>query len=113
MSDLAEKLLKVVDHLDRLAEAAIQDGYSLSVVGERGENYFSTCSPEDTRRRCAADREIVKLHEPVDALLEYFLGPKVPVCSVCAEPNHGLVSKDDEYPCETLRLLARGYGIQP
>jgi radical SAM superfamily enzyme with C-terminal helix-hairpin-helix motif len=60
---------------------------------------------------CAAARKVIRLHKPVTATLENFRGPQVSVCSICVEPNYGLVSRRDKYPCATVKVL-RGAGEQ-
>jgi hypothetical protein len=57
-------------------------------------------SPESVLRRCAADRKLLELHRPMD-----HEGEMAVFCSECD------VSGDYPYfPCQTLRILAEGYG---
>lgn len=56
--------------------------------------------PESVLRRCAADRKLLELHRPMD-----HEGEMAVFCSECD------VSGDYPYfPCQTLRILAEGYG---
>ena len=51
-------------------------------------------------RRCAADRKILDLHPQAE---DYRW-----LCALCREEGQNI---DCTYPCDTIRLLAEGYGV--
>lgn len=121
--DIAEKILTAISqrekfaerHKKLLAEIADQSGIRPVTTEQfraRVAFMYGYCPLVDLRH-CAADREIVALHKTVEATADNFRGPKIQICAVCVDTNHGLVSKDDIYPCATLLAKARGYDIQP
>ncbi|MFH9235996.1 hypothetical protein [Streptomyces globisporus] len=65
--------------------------------------------PAGVRRRCTADRKLVKLHRPVvlrgGGGAEYF--NTTVVCTSCEPPRQ---FPETAYPCATLCALAEGYG---
>ena len=98
MSDLAEQILAAVEMRSQLA-----DEHHLGRCAVfRDFPYAEPCDctgPREVRNDCAADREIVGLH-----VVKYDF-----YCSECGTPDEYPV----RWPCPTLRILARGYGIQP
>lgn len=69
---------------------------------EREGQHIIHNDPATALRRCAADRKIVELHEPVAG----FSGQQCTTCVGCWATEEG-----EDWPCENLRLLAEGYGI--
>ena len=58
--------------------------------------------PHAVLRRCAADRKIVGLHQREPA------GKGYVDCSACHSPYE---HESEEWPCDTLKALAEGYGV--
>jgi len=104
-SNIAEKLLEAI----KAAEDAVPPLHiGARYVGPRTE------AERGVLRRCTADREIIALHKPATVYVESWNKPKRQVCVSCSEHvGEGMYSDDYLYPCETLLVLARGYGIQP
>lgn len=110
MSDLADQILAVITTVEltgRLGDPPlgfILDGREhhpddVEIVYETGRG-----ERDAVLRRCAADRELVALHAMDD------LGR--PACQVCSEVQFS-EDRAMDWPCPTLRAVARGYGIQP
>jgi hypothetical protein len=83
---------------------------------EAAAEHFALYGPESVLRRCAADRKLLELHEPVpnhgrfsepecpDDCDGQHNGP--PVCMACRDYAGDPLNA----PCLTVRLLAEGYG---
>jgi hypothetical protein len=117
MSDLAEQILDAIDWLDQLAAAAIDSGgYSLTVVGVQGEAYyFNAMTPQDARRRCAADREIVALYVDTKRISTAGWRKANAGGRITDAEAQEVMQADNELDVldTVLEILARGYGIQP
>lgn len=85
------------------------NGYSVHEValarmtGRQGEalaEHIASNDPDAVLRRCEADRKLIELHSQ-SAELGW-------LCALCGGEGQNL---DCTYPCDTLRLVAAGYGI--
>lgn len=86
-SDSANEVALVMRSTGRQAEAIAE--------------HIAHNDPAAVLRRCAVDKALVALHpqESTDRRWE---------CELCGPEGQNI---DCTYPCDTLRLLARGYGI--
>ncbi len=77
------------------------DGALSFTVGDQAMAWHAALNdPRAVLRRCAVDRKLLALHAPCD----YNMG-----CAVCDGEDY--VSGRATYPCETVKLLAEGYGL--
>jgi hypothetical protein len=87
-----------------------------SELGQADAKHIALNSPSATLRRCAADRKLLELHQPVADHGRYS-EPQCPIeCdgqhsgpSVCASCRD-YVGDPVEAPCPTVLLIAEGYG---
>jgi hypothetical protein len=63
-------------------------------------DHIALNDPESVLRRCAADRKLLELHQPMDNEAEMAV-----YCTEC-----DVSGNYPYYPCPTLRALAEGYG---
>lgn len=117
-ADLAARLLAAVEETERIANAATGGAWTAYrnrgvFAGVLDRDWVAGTDPADAThiarhdpaavlRRCASDRKILALHEPVTG----FSGQQCTVCVGCWATEEG-----EDWPCETLRLLADGYGL--
>jgi hypothetical protein len=78
-----------------------RDGDIADDVMGRHADHIALHDPASVLRRCEADREISELHRKADP-------PEIWLCVVCGPMGQTI---DCTYPCDTVRLLARGYGL--
>lgn len=111
MSDLVERVLSAIEAVEQAGVFGPPPIAYVVADGGTGTLYM----PEDVHigyageetarsavlRRCAADRKILALHPQADP-------PYLWMCDLCRDEGQNL---DCTYPCDTLRLLAEGYGI--
>lgn len=87
-------------HLSTLTDTTVLGG---------GATLCDCQGPVSMRRRCAADRKLLRLHTPVTLRAgggaRYFEAKWV--CTSCEPPRQ---FPEEAVPCATLRTLAEGYG---
>jgi hypothetical protein len=109
VSDIAEKLLTAIGQVEKAGRFGPAPVAYVVEMGRgnylKPEDVSIAYASEETERtavlrRCAADREIVALHRPSE---------RHGLCDTCrldVQPAPGS-------SCDTLRILARGYGVTP
>ena len=81
---------------------------------EAGVEHFALHAPESILRRCAADRKILAMHQPVEGVgfdpddddTPGAYGTVSSACSCCGTPDEYAA----RFPCGTVRAIAEGYG---
>lgn len=87
------------------------------IAPEGAAEVFSQELVDQRKRHVAAHRELIELHEPEQRQVAWPRGAYVQ-CSYCASLCHsrsGLHCDepgDAVYPCDTVKLIAKGYGIE-
>lgn len=103
--DLTTRLLAAIEEVEHAARAA--GGYYDDHVDEACDacaGHMVRHEPAAVMRRCQADRKIVALHcVSSDSLSR-------PECRTCV--GNWTTETGEDYPCETLRALAEGYGLE-
>jgi len=121
--DLVRQILAAIEETEQMATMVPEDrrewrtgelGYEGYVVmdgkGDRVvfseqlgvDHHIARHDPASVLRRCAADRKLVELHRQSSELGW--------LCELCGGEGQNI---DCTYPCDTLRLVADGYGITP
>lgn len=119
--DLAVRLLAAIEETERIAREAADAHFHFDARddhfvarGLRSDQivrHIIRQDPKATLIRCAADRKIVGLHRTDDRsgwLPDHSYGEIDPACSTCGSQDLAV-----EWPCDTLRAIAEGYGVTP
>lgn len=130
---LAERVLAAIEETERIARAALLGPWTAAAYneittsapvpdnlvvahGDCGGGVYDDATaahiahndPATVLLGCEGNREIVGLHSPHDA----WRGPELQhVCTTCGQIAEG-DWVDGFYPCDTLRALAKRYGIE-
>lgn len=127
MSDPSSRLLEAIEAREQKARRVKADWHQVGntgviVASDGGKNpeecgngnwagiaeFMVDNDPSSVLRHCKADRELLREHGPQEvASLEHETWAQTfVVCRCCAVGDRRVI-----YPCPTVRIVARGYGI--
>ena len=86
---------------DRTGAYVVCPDVNAGMIAEDAEHVADN-DPSGVLRMCEAHRKIIGLHTSEDG----FSGPMCTVCVGCWSTEEG-----EDWPCDTLRAIAAGYGI--
>lgn len=117
MSDPTTRLLAAIVKAERAASEDMSErrphGPGCGILVSDWDHPVCDCGYAATvLRRCAADRKLIELHEPVHAGTPY----EAYNCGTCVRAGDIAEKYPDDWsaqswPCDTIRALADGYDI--